>query len=48
MNDPYEVFGHGIVSFFSTLRSLMVVMAFMTLIFLPVMFIYNETNFLEG
>ena len=48
MNDPYEVFGHGIVSYFSTLRSLMVVLAFMTVIFLPVMYINSKSSFLRG
>lgn len=39
--DPYEVFGHGVTSFFSTVRSLMLIMLIMTILFIPVMIIYN-------
>ena len=36
--DPYEVFGFGIVAYFSTLRGLMISFAVITILFMPVMY----------
>ena len=41
VSDPYEVFGFGILGYFTTLRGMMIAMAFMTIVFFPVMVIYN-------
>ena len=47
ISDPYEVFGFGILAYFTTLRGLMIAMAFMTVAYLPVMRIYGNENFLN-
>ena len=46
--DPFEVFGFGILAYFTTLRGIMVAMAFMTISFMPVIYLYNRENFLDS
>ena len=44
--DPFETFGYGVLSFFSTLRGLIIAMAVMTLLFGPVTWMYTHEHFL--
>jgi len=44
--DPFETFGYGVLSFFSTLRGLIIAMAVMTLLFAPVTWMYVHEHFL--
>ena len=46
--DPFEVFGFGILAYFTTLRGIMVAMAFMTISFMPVIYLYHRENFLDS
>ena len=46
--DPYDVFGFGILAYFSTLRALIVAFAFCTAAFIPVMARYGEGGGLTG
>lgn len=48
ISDPYEVFGFGILAYFSTLRGIMIAMTFMTISFMPVLYIYNKEYFLDA
>ena len=40
VEDPFKVFGHGIVSYFRMMQLMMVLFVIMTLIFIPVMYYY--------
>ena len=48
LTDPYEVFGHGMMTYFSTLTGLILAMTFMTFCFVPVLYIYSRDNYLSG
>jgi len=39
-SDPYEVFGFGIVAYFSAVRHLIWAMTVLTILFIPVIYIY--------
>jgi hypothetical protein len=47
LTDPFETFGHGIVTYFSTLIGMIVAMSFMVACFIPVMHIYSQGGFLK-
>ena len=40
--DPYEIFGYGILAYFTLMRWLMVIFAIATIFYIPVMIIYSQ------
>lgn len=42
VQDPFNLFGHGIQAYFRMMRLLMLVFAIITLLFLPVMYLYYQ------
>ena len=47
-DDPYEVFGFGIIAYFSMMRYLMVAFALLTLAFMPTLYIYSQGKAFKG
>lgn len=48
MTDPYDVFGFGVLAYFSMLRWLMAAMAMMTVVTLPIVFIYRDSPVMDN
>ena len=44
VQDPFKVFGHGIVAYFRMMQLLMISFAIMTVIFAPVMYYYYSAK----
>ena len=46
--DPYEVFGFGVLAYFSMMRYLMVSMAMMTIVMFPMIYTYSQGTVMEN
>ena len=48
VRDPFDEYGFGILTYFETLRYLMLAMLICTILFLPVMFTYSSYNVMNS
>ena len=47
IGDPFDLFGYGVVAYFKTVKRLMFVYAIISILLLPVFYIYHKGGFLE-
>lgn len=47
VKDPFEIYGYGILSYFTLLRSLMGIFGVMTLLNIPLIIYYSQGNYMK-